>query len=272
MLKNRLMQPSYFEEIQTQLEPLRNQLLHHPIYQQIDTLDGLRLFMSHHVFAVWDFMSLLKALQRRICCLDVPWLPPRDSQAARFVNEIVLGEECDDDGEGGYASHFDLYHQAMQLSGASTVTIDRFILRLREGGSVEDALAIAETPESVRNFVQHTFQIIQSDDPCAIASAFTFGREDLLPDVFRQVISELNLAANGGLNRFKYYLNRHIELDGDHHGPMATRLMTSLCGHDEQKWRIAAEAAVSSLEARKRLWDGMLSAIQQQQGSLVRPE
>ena len=71
------------------------------------------------MFAVWDFMSLLKAIQRELCGVGVPWVPSPNLQATRLVNEIVLGEESDEDGEGGYASHFVLYRRAMQRCGAN---------------------------------------------------------------------------------------------------------------------------------------------------------
>jgi len=248
----------HFHDIQRRLAPLRADLLNHSIYRQIDSMDALHLFMQHHVFAVWDFMSLLKALQQRLCCVDVPWLPPSDHLAVRFVNEIVLGEESDEDGEGGFASHFELYHRAMRRCGADTRCIDRFLEQIRSGGSVNSALGEAEAPPPVCQFVQHTFEVIESGDLCAIASAFTFGREDLLPDVFRRVVVE----SIGGLDDFKFYLNRHIEVDGEHHGPMAVRLIAWLCGDDEAKWRTAENAAVTSLQARKNLWDGMLLAMQ----------
>lgn len=255
------MSTARFQEIQERIAPLRAALLAHPIYSQINSLPALRTFMQHHVFAVWDFMSLLKALQRRICCVEVPWLPPADNSSARFINEIVLGEESDEDGAGGHASHFDLYHRAMCGCGAETRSIDVFLAQLRRGGSVNQALNAAEVPPSVQQFVQQTFAIINSGDLAAIAASFTFGREDLLPDVFQRIVDELNVATSGGLQQFQYYLARHIELDGDHHGPMSVRLTTSLCGNDERNWATAEAVAVSSLESRLAMWDGMLAAI-----------
>jgi hypothetical protein len=217
--------------------------------------------MQHHVFAVWDFMSLLKSLQHRLCGSTVPWLPPSDATVARLVNEIVLGEESDEDGEGGFASHFDLYHRAMRLCGASSRSIDRFLDGLRSGCTVEDALTKCDAPRCIRQFVCSTFEVIVGGDLCAIASAFTFGREDLLPDVFQRVVDELNVEASGGLDDFKFYLGRHIELDGDQHGPMAARMIAGLCGDDDIKWRVAEEAAVRSLQSRKALWDGMCESM-----------
>ena len=249
------------DSIQQRLAPLKSALIEHPIYGEIDCVQKLHLFMEHHVFAVWDFMSLLKALQRSFCGDDTPWLPPDNLIAARLVNEIVLGEESDEDGSGGYASHFDLYHRAMDRTGASTRTIDRFLAELREGASVELALLKCDASECVRAFVLQTFEVVENGDLCAIASTFTFGREDLLPDVFQRIVDELNAEAGGQLEEFRHYLLRHIGLDGDEHGPMATRLVQSLCGSNDALWERAEQAAVDCLLARKELWDGICDAI-----------
>ncbi len=218
--------------------------------------------MEHHVFAVWDFMSLLKVMQQRLTCVSVPWVPGRSASEGRFVNEIVLGEETDEDGHGGYASHFDLYRRAMTDFGADAATIDRFLDAVRDGHSVQRGKQSVAAPHAVQQFVNHTFAEIERGDICRIASAFTFGREHLLPDVFQKIVNELNEHADGRLEGFKYYLLRHVELDGDHHGPMAARLMSSLCGTDASKWRAAEEAAVAALQARLVLWDGIRVAIQ----------
>lgn len=247
--------------LRQRLAPLKEDLLNHPIYGHIDSLAALRLLMEHHVFAVWDFMSLLKELQRRLSCTTVPWLPSGQPLGCRLVNEIVLGEESDEDGHGGFASHFELYHRAMTGCGASTAAIDQFLQAIRAGQPVATALDSAPIPESVRHFVRRTFTVIEQGSVVAIASAFTFGREDLLPDLFRRVVEELNVQTCGGLEDFRYYLNRHIGLDEEEHGPMASKLITLLCGTDEDCWREAEEAAVQALEARKELWDGMLAAM-----------
>jgi hypothetical protein len=245
------------DRIRSRLAPLRHSLLAHPVYARIDGIEALRLFMEDHAFAVWDFMSLLKALQRRLCCVDVPWTPPPSPAACRLINEIVLAEESDEDGHGGYASHFDLYLRAMKRSGAGTDRISLFVGEVRKGRGVTPALETAGVPGSVRRFVGQTFETIDRGDVCSIASAFAFGREDLLPDVFRRIVEELDVAAGGDLGDFRYYLDRHIELDGGDHGPMAERLVESLGGDDPDRWRSAEDAAVRSLEARIILWDGI---------------
>jgi hypothetical protein len=241
--------------------PWKVSLLEHPIYRQLDSLAALRLFMEHHVFAVWDFMSLLKALQRRLSCVEVPWLPAANPHATRVVNEIVLAEESDEDGHGGFVSHFGLYRRAMIGCGADTGTIDRFLADLGQGVSVREALVSVEVATCVRRFVGQTFDILEGGNLCAIASAFLFGREDLIPELFQRLVDRLNVETGGGLEDFRYYLHRHIGLDRDEHGPLAGELIGSLCGSDEDRWRIVEEAAVTALEARRDLWDGVSARL-----------
>lgn len=221
--------------------------------------------MEHHVFAVWDFMSLLKALQQRLTCITVPWTPSLEGtgEAGKFVNQIVLGEETDDDGHGGCTSHFDLYYRAMAAFGARTHLMDQLLQAVRSGIPVDEALRDAAFPSSVRKFVQFTFRVIATGDVRRIASAFTYGREDLIPDVFRRIVDRVG-EQSGGLERFRYYLDRHIAVDSGEHGPMAERLMQSLCGDDESRWRSAEEAAIGALTARIELWDGILAAVNSQ--------
>src|SRR5437763_17203328 len=134
------------ERLRARLAPLRAALSGHPVYREIDGPAALRLFMEHHVFAVWDFMSLLKALQRSVCCNDVPWLPPADPASARLVNEIVLAEESDEDGRGGFTSHFALYVRAMVSYGADTSCLERFLTELLRGSPLPAALVADGAP------------------------------------------------------------------------------------------------------------------------------
>jgi hypothetical protein len=206
-------------------------------------------------------MSLLKTLQQRLCCVDVPWLPSLDPTGSRLVNEIVLAEESDDDGRGGFASHFELYHRAMVRCGANTAAIDTFLNQLCQGKPVSVALESSEVPDCARQFVRQTFDTIDGGNLIAIASAFTFGREDLLPAVFQRIVDKLNVEAGGVLEEFKFYMERHIDLDGDEHGPMAQRLVVSLCDSDESRWQVAEQAAVECLKARQDLWDGIFELM-----------
>jgi hypothetical protein len=241
----------------------REQLLQHPLYKQLQTPASVRVMMKHHAFAVWDFMSLLKKLQQQVTCVQVPWVPNKHAEYARFVNEIVLGEETDEYHQGGYISHFELYLQAMEEVGADTQPIRNFVQRVASGMSVDDALQADEAiPQSVRAFVQHTIRLALNGEPHEVASAFFYGREDLIPDMFQLLVDEVE--ANGlDAPGLKYYLQRHIELDGDEHGPLAERLLVSLCEGDPTKQARAEEVAQYSLRARIELWNGVLAEIDQ---------
>jgi hypothetical protein len=244
-----------------QLTPLRQQLLDHPVYGRIGDLARVRVFMQHHVYAVWDFMSLLKALQQGLCCVTIPWLPPANAFAARLINEIVLAEETDVAPDGSPASHFDLYLDAMREAGADTRPILGLFDKLRAGTPIRDALTAAKAPAAVQAFVDHTFAVIETGDLPSIAASFTFGREDLLPGLFSKIIEQLHAQSPESLSSFVYYLDRHVSLDGDVHGPMARKLMIQLCGDEPAAWRRATDSAVAALEARLVLWKAMETAI-----------
>lgn len=245
------------EQLQHSLRPLREQLVKHEVYRSIETQNDLRTFMEHHVFAVWDFMSLLKALQIRLTGVTLPWTPQGDPNIRRLINEIVLEEESDEDGQGGYISHFELYRTAMAQCGADTSKIDKFVERLGRRDSVYQALESAAVPDDAKAFVTATWGIIQSNSTPSIAAAFTFGREDLIPDMFRALVGDLHDRSPGPWDRLRFYLERHIQLDEDRHIPMARQMLATLCGDDEAKWREADEAARTAISARIALWDGV---------------
>ena len=244
-----------------EIEPFRVALLGHPVYARLRTLEDLAVFMECHVFAVWDFMSLLKALQQRLTCVQVPWVPVGNNQVRRLVNEIVLGEESDPTPDGTPSSHFELYLQAMQEAEASTSTINRFIGLLQEGTSVADALASAGVPGCVADFVKHTFAVIEGGQPHVIAAAFTYGREDLIPAMFHELVARLESEFPGRLSVLRYYLDRHIQLDGDEHGEMGRVMVELLCEGNPQREAEARQAAVEALNARLQLWDGISALI-----------
>ncbi|MFY0542576.1 DUF3050 domain-containing protein [Brevibacillus sp. H7] len=249
-----------------QLESIREQLLQHPVYGAIDTPDKVKVFMQHHVFAVWDFMSLLKRLQQDLTCTTVPWMPSKHAQYARFINEIVLGEETDEDGRGGYISHFHLYLEAMEQCGADTGPIKRFLTELESGRSLHDALRVAEVPESVFRFVTQTLELAENGETHQVCAAFFFGREDIIPDMFQVLVNEL-IQRGQAIDRLVYYLNRHIELDGDEHGPLAEKLLNHLCGGDPRRIAEAEKTAVRSLQSRIGLWDGVLEDLKRREAS-----
>lgn len=215
-------------------------------------------FMEQHVFAVWDFMCLLKSLQRSLTCVTVPWVPRGDPTTRRLINDIVLVEESDKL-PNGFTSHFELYRTGMVEAGADTGPIDGFLAALGEGIGVAQALSQADVPRPAARFVTTTFAVIEAEPVHCQAAAFAFGREDLIPDMFDQV-----LGAEGNSTRypaFSDYLSRHIEVDGEEHTPMAMQMLRDLCRDDSERWEQAVRTVVRTLRARARLWDGILSSM-----------
>jgi Protein of unknown function (DUF3050) len=247
--------------LHARLQPLREALLQHEIYARVTDLPSLQVFMTSHVFAVWDFMSLLKTLQCALTCVEVPWVPPRDIYAARLINCIVLGEETDEVAPGEYASHFDLYLQAMDELGTDRAPIDSLVRAIRAGQAVDDALDEVAIPASTCGFVRATMHGARGAVH-EVAASFLHGREDLVPMMFRRIRAGLVAEPTLRCASFCRYLERHIDVDEQDHGPMARQLLRSLCAADATRWEQAAEAAAVSLTARIELWDGVLEQIQ----------
>jgi hypothetical protein len=241
------------QHIQKEITSLREELKSHRLYQQLQTVEDIKIFTKDHVFAVWDFMSLLKTLQRDLTCVSVPWVPRKKGKLTQFINEITLAEESDVDLSGESKSHFEMYLDAMRHMGSDTHKIEVFLSKIDQDSSIEGALDFAEVPEAVKNFVKVTFKTIYSNDAHKVAAAFTFGREDLIPDMFIEIIHQTH--EQESFKDFLYYLNRHVELDGDSHGPLSLDMIVELCGDDQQKWSEVLVTAKEALEVRISLWD-----------------
>jgi hypothetical protein len=242
------------------ISTLTTQLRTHSLYKAVQTPAALQIFAEHHVFAVWDFMSLLKSLQRSLTCVAVPWTPPTSGRTARLINEIVLGEESDLLPGGGYGSHFELYLGAMQEIGANTEPIETFLRLLSEGVPLSGALAQSAAPRPAITFVESTFAIIAEGRTHEIAAAFALGREDLVPQMFTSVATASAFLRHTH-PQFFYYLDRHIELDGDSHGPLAQEMLDALCAGIPERQAEAEAAVVRALTARLALWDDTMRAI-----------
>lgn len=258
------MQPTVDDQLKMlseQIEPLRKRLTTHPLYESVRDLADLQVFMESHVWAVWDFMSLLKKLQRELTCVDVPWRPVGNPETRYLINEIVVGEESDVDPDGNRLSHFELYLQAMKRAGASTSVIESFIAKLIQGHSVRDALTRADLPVGSLEFVKFTFDLLDKGKLHEIAAVFTFGREDLIPDMFIALVRQLHDQSPERLALFTYYLERHIEVDGDHHSHLAKAMTAELCGQNPMYWQEATQAVEAALQARIALWDSVYQQI-----------
>ena len=233
------------------------ELENHPILvtNTIQTMDDLHIFMQTHAYAVWDFMSLLKTIQHNIVPSTNLWLPSKGnrSELGRMINEIVLCEESDIVPGGGHMSHFDMYLLAMKEVGIDTKILELFI-HYMSMDTTRKPYDICSDKIAV-NFMRTTFDLIDRGPHCA-AAAFAFGRETILPQVFERLLNllELNeLAAP----KFHYYLQRHIEVDGDDHGPMSLQLVDYFIDNDPTKLIEAERAALDAIDARIQMFDAL---------------
>ena len=253
---------SRLKAIELQLEPLRDQLKSHSLYSTLSNMDDVAVFMEKHVFAVWDFMSLLKSLQNHLTNVNVPWTPKGGGATARFINEIVMAEESDINELGVPMSHYEMYLDAMTQVGADTNQIRLFVNAIENGDSIETAAKRIDLEIPILEFIQFTMGVVNSNKPHCIASAFTFGREDVIPDMFLEIVSQSQTQDNDKTyGKLLYYLNRHIELDGDEHGPISLKMVAELCGEDANKWEEVLETAKEALKFRLKLWDHITDTI-----------
>jgi len=247
----------HLDHLKKAIDYKRNEIIGHPLFSRLNSLEMLQRFMESHVAAVWDFMTLLKSLQRHLTCVEVPWVPTDDGITRRLINEIVLAEESDIDMSGRPISHYELYLDAMTCAGASTLPICTLVRCLKNGMSIDEALAQAKMPGNTAEFIKFTFDLVTTRPVWDQAAVFAFGREDLIPDMFNGIVSQLTTEFPTELKIFNYYLARHIELDENEHAPLALRMVTTLCGDDEKKWQSATDMVLKALELRVRLWDGV---------------
>lgn len=247
----------------SELDTLRAQLDRHAVYAALRTLADLRCFMSHHIYSVWDFMSVVKTLQAAVAPVCVPWQPVGDPAARRLINQIVLEEESDlasdnDDGQS-YLSHFELYCQAMREVGADPAPV-LTMLACQTRNGLTAALAAPVVPAPSRAFVTSTFALLDPDKPHLAAAALAYGREHVIPAMFRRFLAQMQIGPVEAPT-FHFYLRRHIHLDEDVHAPLSLRLLAHLCGNDPVRIGEARAAARAALQARLRFWDGVLAAL-----------
>ena len=242
------------------LEPLKNRLRNHSLYSKIKDVDDLNIFSNAHVYAVWDFMSLLKFLQINLTSISIPWFPSKNTTTAKLINEIVAGEETDEDQEGQPVSHFEMYIDSIEEFGLNTSEIINNLNTLNNIETIDKDIEKLDIKSYVKDFLKFTFSVIKRGKIHEVASVFTFGREDLIPDMFIPLIEGIN-SENNDLNKLIYYFKRHIEVDGDMHGPMSMEMLSYLCNNDPSKISESALISEKALLARISLWDGIENEI-----------
>ena len=258
------------ETINKSIQTQKTALLQHTLYQKVQTIEDLQCFVENHVYAVWDFMSLLKALQSKLTCTTTPWVATKNPETRYLINEIVLAEESDLTLDGKRQSHFEMYLEAMHSFNASTSEIEIFIEHVIATQNIFVSIKQSAIHPNIKAFLDFTFRVIEEGKPHEIAAAFTFGREDLIPAMFTEILR--NFQANfpeTDLRKLIYYFERHIELDADDHGPKALQMVTELCGNDEVKWKEVETISVLALEKRIGLWDAIEENIYEFKGEVV---
>ena len=256
--------------INQNIQEYKNQLLTHSLYEKVKTIDDLHCFLENHIYAVWDFMSLLKALQNKLTCTTTPWLPVGNPEVRYLINEIVVAEETDLALDGSRQSHFEMYLDAMQQCGAKTQDITAFLENVKATQNIFVSIKQSNLHPNVKAFLDFTFRVIEEGKAHNIAAAFTFGREDLIPSMFTEILKNFQINfPETDLSKLIYYFERHIELDADEHGPMAMQMISELCGTNETKWKEVEEVSKQALEKRIGLWDAIKEQITQKELELI---
>ena len=241
---------------------------HHKVFGMISSVEKLGTFMQWHVFAVWDFMSLIKRLQRDLTGLSLPWMPPENAKIARLINEIVLSEETDILPNESYSSHFDLYRDAMKEIKVSTAWIDNFVNQLKNGVEVHEALARQSLPEAIKDFVKATLAISCDGNILDVLGSFFYGREDSIPEMFQNLLDSWSIKVEHA-PMFVYYLQRHIQLDADSHGPALQTIIDELTENDPKKITRILDSAIQAIQQRINLWDALANELQTEKLSCV---
>ena len=242
------------------LNDLRKSLIEHPLYNSMENLSDIKKFMEVHVYAVWDFMSLVKNLQINLTCVSTPWIPSENSLTARLINEIVWGEETDIDKNQVAKSHFEMYLDSMNEIGANTNKIKDLVRLVKQGRDIFKIIESLDISNEIKDFLNFTFSVIKDNKVHVTAAVFTFGREDLIPNMFIEIVRKIKLE-NNSVESLIYYLERHIEMDGDHHGPMAMNMIKNLCENNDDKIFEALDSSKLALRKRIKLWDYIYEQI-----------
>lgn len=251
---------NYQKKVEDNLQQIKYKLKKHEIYNHIKTIDDIKKFMRYHVFSVWDFMSLLKSLQNDLTCISIPWIPNENSKVTRLINEIVLIEESDIYNDIPQ-SHYQMYIDAMKDIKANCFDIQILISVIKNNGSIFTYLNKSNIDIRIKNYLRNTFDIINTNKTHLKLAAFTYGREDIIPTMFLEIVKQLKVKEDKRLDKFIYYLERHIEVDDEDHSPMCKEILIEICGNNTSMWKEVEVCAKKCIENRIYLWDAILEKI-----------
>jgi len=251
--------PGASSQIESDIVAAVERCADHKLFLEAYSKRDLQRFMEYHVWCVWDFMSLAKSAQVGLGCYTVPWLPPKDANALRLINDILSGEETDENPGGGYSSHFEIYLDAMDQSGASLSDINLFLLELRESGNLDLAFRKANVNEGSEAFVRSTLEQAGASVHVVVA-VLCLSREELVPlllNVLQPCIDDYREE----FNLLSWYLERHIDLDTKLHGPLSMKLLKRVISARTDIWEECLTAVLKSVNMRADYLDYIYTDI-----------
>lgn len=241
------------------LEPVRRSLSAHRLYGLLERRENVAAFMEHHVYAVWDFMALLKAVQRHLTCVDVNWRPAGPAAIRRLVNEIVLEEESDEV-DGVATSQFELYRRGMRRAGAASDKIDCFVAEIEGGNPIEIATARCGVSADAVALLRTTQGAIATCEPHIIVATFALGWEDIVASTFDPILARIPQVEE--LETFASFLRRRIERNRRGRGTMALAMLSQICDGSATRWREAGLAGADALSARLAFWNAIATMLE----------
>ena len=249
------------DEILKKVRADYSSLNNHPLYSSLNNLPRLKFFMERHIYAVLDFMTLVKNLQKKISPMGTLWSPPENPTLCRFIGEIILEEETDQLPTGEYLSHFQIYCRALkEIQGNPQMAIEFSQSPLAPSNKLNFESFLL--PKSVRNFLAFNQELIRESKAHTLAASFYFGREKAIPIIFKSILKE-TLVTEKEAPMFHFYLGRHIELDSNEHGPKAKEMIKYFCQDKKTLCHEVLLTAKKVIEQRVKFWDEILEEMQE---------
>ncbi len=242
------------EDLKKRIDELKYKIYNHKLFCTRLNIQQVRYFMESHIFSVWGFMSILKSIQFNLSTTTLPWTPTDNTRngLTNFINEIVLSEESDYIEGIGYTSHFEIYLDAMKEINADTSQILLLLKNIKDDGYIYEHVNRLNILDEVKAFIKFDMETSISGNLPKLVGSFTLGREKVIPNMFEHIILSVNDVAS--TSKFITYLNRHIEVDGDRHGPLSSELLEKICSSD-QDMLLSYQFGIKSLKLRLKIWD-----------------